>query len=73
MKHSHSNEENQQQDFKYQDLLNESGGKIVTSVTALQDLENKIDKNLKVEKSPKGKKESFFKIKRGSGKKKREI
>ena len=66
---SHS-EENNNQSLRYQDLLNRLRGQIATPVTALQDLENKIDKNLEKEmkvlksKNLQEKKGSFLKIKR---------
>ena len=61
-----SGAENREQISRYQVLLSKSGGQIQTSVTALQNLESQIDRNLEVEKSPKGEKVSFLKLRRGT-------
>jgi len=50
----------QKERSRIEEILSKSGGQIQTSVTALRDLERRIDEDTKVEKSPKGKMEPRF-------------
>lgn len=44
-----------QENSRIKEIFSKSGGQIQTSVTALRDLEHRINENTKIEKSPRGK------------------
>ena len=66
MEHSQS-KEYQKDRSRIQEILSKSGGEIKTSLTAFQNLEHRIDEDLKVEKSPRGKVGPFFHMRESEG------
>ena len=44
-----------QENSRIKEIFSKSAGQIQTSVTALRDLEHRINENTKIEKSPRGK------------------